>query len=325
MNQESETESVEMEPEQQVRYDSVGDTLRNAREQQQISAVDLSDKLKLSTQLIQALESEDFDALPAPTFVRGYLRAIGSELGLDTDALVEAYSNRVPEDELALSSTSTAARQRSSKDPLMVWSTVAIVVVLTVLVVVWSLGFFPGQDKPEPQANQEVEQQQPESESDADQGLPDIQIQLEESDTAATGNSAAVAPSEPVDSESESEPSVTADADDTESEEATQEASSAPTLSTNQVATIHPEAPVGDDTLVLTMTGSSWAEVKDANEYAHVFGTIGPRNSPLRLTGKAPFDLFLGDARQVAITYNDRSFDHSSYIRSNNVAQFRVK
>lgn len=42
------------------------------------------------------------------------------------------------------------------------------------------------------------------------------------------------------------------------------------------------------------------------------------------LSGKAPFDVFLGNALRVNIAINDIDVDMSDYIRANNIAHFKV-
>jgi hypothetical protein len=44
----------------------------------------------------------------------------------------------------------------------------------------------------------------------------------------------------------------------------------------------------------------------------------------LSLTGQAPFDIFLGNAPVVSLSLNATNIDMTKYIRSNNIAQFKV-
>ncbi len=67
----------------------------------------------------------------------------------------------------------------------------------------------------------------------------------------------------------------------------------------------------------------SWAEIIDANDIRLFYGMIKPGKA-LRLTGQTPFDVFLGNAPVVTLSLNDIDVDMTKYIRSNNIAQFKV-
>ena len=68
---------------------SIGQTLRKARETLNLSRDDVATALKLQTKFIVALESDQFDLLPEHTFVKGYIRSYSSLLKLDPDHLLE--------------------------------------------------------------------------------------------------------------------------------------------------------------------------------------------------------------------------------------------
>lgn len=68
-----------------------GHELACAREQAGIGLRTMADTLHLPENQLRALESDDYDSLPPPTFVRGYLRSYARVLGLDDDDIVAAY------------------------------------------------------------------------------------------------------------------------------------------------------------------------------------------------------------------------------------------
>ncbi|MCN4143936.1 MAG: DUF4115 domain-containing protein [Thiohalomonas sp.] len=76
--------------------------------------------------------------------------------------------------------------------------------------------------------------------------------------------------------------------------------------------------------LVMKFTGNSWVSIKDADNKILSSGLI-KSGKILRLDGKLPYNVFLGDARMVKISINGHVFDHSSYINDKNVARFKVK
>src|SRR5918998_272718 len=69
----------------------IGEALREERERQGLTLEDLEGRTKIRTRYLRALENEDWDILPGPAYVRGFLRTYAGELGLDAEDLVDAY------------------------------------------------------------------------------------------------------------------------------------------------------------------------------------------------------------------------------------------
>lgn len=72
----------------------IGDTLREARIRRGLSIKDVEHGTKIRTKYLQALEDEDFEVIPGPTFVKGFMRTYAEFLGLDSDQLVDEYRSR---------------------------------------------------------------------------------------------------------------------------------------------------------------------------------------------------------------------------------------
>jgi cytoskeleton protein RodZ len=70
--------------------------LRTQREARGVSLAAVAESSKISTRYLEALESDRFDALPAPVFVRGFLREYARVVGLDGDEVVNFYLLVVP-------------------------------------------------------------------------------------------------------------------------------------------------------------------------------------------------------------------------------------
>jgi cytoskeleton protein RodZ len=68
-----------------------GHELAAAREQRGIERMAMAAKLHLPERRLDALERDDYQQLPPPAFVRGYLRAYAHELEIDSDEIVAAY------------------------------------------------------------------------------------------------------------------------------------------------------------------------------------------------------------------------------------------
>ena len=73
--------------ERQVGLTSVGVTLAAAREEQQRSLESVAADLHLQLEVVRAIENGDEAKVPAPTFLRGYVRSYARLLGLDDTSL----------------------------------------------------------------------------------------------------------------------------------------------------------------------------------------------------------------------------------------------
>jgi cytoskeleton protein RodZ len=70
---------------------SLGAWLRAQREARGVSLQEIAESSKISLRHLEALERDRFDQLPAPVFVRGFLREYGRIVGLDSDEVVNVY------------------------------------------------------------------------------------------------------------------------------------------------------------------------------------------------------------------------------------------
>lgn len=68
-----------------------GETLKSARERLGMSLEHAAKLLCLPKQIVVALEDEDHEALPAPVYVKGYLRAYARALEIDEQKIIEKY------------------------------------------------------------------------------------------------------------------------------------------------------------------------------------------------------------------------------------------
>ena len=72
----------------------IGNSLREARLRQQLEFLELEQQTKIRSKYLQALEEEQFDVLPAPTYVKGFLRNYADALGLEGQLYVDEYNSR---------------------------------------------------------------------------------------------------------------------------------------------------------------------------------------------------------------------------------------
>ncbi len=75
---------------------SPGVALAAARRAQNISIEDAARQLRLSVRQVQALEADAHDKLPAPVFVRGFIRNYARMLRMDADALLKDSDAMAP-------------------------------------------------------------------------------------------------------------------------------------------------------------------------------------------------------------------------------------
>ena len=64
-------------------FKSIGNELQAERKARGMRTADVARELRISVDYLRLLESGEFDQLPAPTYVSGYLRSYGKFLGLD--------------------------------------------------------------------------------------------------------------------------------------------------------------------------------------------------------------------------------------------------
>ncbi|MGH2913104.1 MAG: helix-turn-helix domain-containing protein, partial [Solirubrobacteraceae bacterium] len=72
----------------------IGATLREARMRARIDVSEIEAQTKIRAKYLRALENEEWDLLPGPTFVRSFLRTYAQALGLDDKAIVDEYRLR---------------------------------------------------------------------------------------------------------------------------------------------------------------------------------------------------------------------------------------
>lgn len=72
----------------------IGPTLRETRMRLGLEISDIEASTKIRAKYLRAIENEEFDLLPGPTFVKSFLRTYAEALGLDARLLMEEYKSR---------------------------------------------------------------------------------------------------------------------------------------------------------------------------------------------------------------------------------------
>lgn len=76
---------------------SLGERFRAAREERGLSLSEVADQIRIRSVYLSAIEEEQWSAIGAPVYIRGFLRTYARFLGLDAEAAVAEFSRSVPE------------------------------------------------------------------------------------------------------------------------------------------------------------------------------------------------------------------------------------
>jgi cytoskeleton protein RodZ len=69
----------------------IGATLREARTRRKLGLSEVEAAIKIRVRYLQAIENEEWDALPGGAYTRAFIRTYASHLGLDGDRLSDDY------------------------------------------------------------------------------------------------------------------------------------------------------------------------------------------------------------------------------------------
>src|SRR5436309_11946541 len=136
----------------------IGATLREARMRARIDISEVEAVTKIRAKYLRALENEEWDLLPGPTYVKSFLRTYAESLGLDGKLLVEEYKlryERLSDVELQPISPVSARRDGRRAPPRDGVPRGAVIGVVVVLLVgaLYLLGIKAGNDNSEQRAN----------------------------------------------------------------------------------------------------------------------------------------------------------------------------
>jgi len=113
---------------------SIGQTLRNARDDAGLSIEQVSEATRIRSTIIRMIENDDFSLCGGDFYARGHIRAISHVVGADAEALVAEFdathSDDAPRATEVFESEALATRERRSPS----WSTAMIVVLAVVCV-----------------------------------------------------------------------------------------------------------------------------------------------------------------------------------------------
>jgi cytoskeleton protein RodZ len=262
--------------------DRVGATLKAAREAAGLSLGEVADRLKLSLKQLEAIESDRFEALPGPAFVRGFVRNYARFLGLDAVPLMTRLEERFP------SSVKEAANLAKEVEATALTSepegTSALLgkraILLVLVVVLAGAGFWFARSRTEP-AREEAKQ--------------NLAPMLTQQATA----SASV----------EAEPVKQASAPAAQPAPAP-----AVALATQASAPAAARQSVSEGKIKLVAKQDAWVSVVDGSGKKLVFETL-KAGAEKEVAGQAPFKLTVGNATQVEVSFNGQPVEMTGKIR----------
>jgi cytoskeleton protein RodZ len=122
----------------------IGNSLREARLRQSLDFPEIEQGTKIRAKYLRALEDEQFDVLPAQTYVKGFLRSYAEYLGLDGQLYVDEYNSR-----FVVGEEEPQSRPRRSAPPsrgvqvqsrVVLLTLLGIVSVTALVIVAWTRG-----------------------------------------------------------------------------------------------------------------------------------------------------------------------------------------
>jgi cytoskeleton protein RodZ len=130
----------------------IGSSLRDARLRQDLDFPELEERTKIRPKYLRALEEERFDILPAPTYIKGFLRTYADALGLDPQPFVDEYNTRfaIGDEDAPVRARRVPAPRRGNRggreSHIAVLALLAIAVLTALVIAAWRFGG-PEQEK----------------------------------------------------------------------------------------------------------------------------------------------------------------------------------
>jgi hypothetical protein len=128
----------------------IGPTLREARIRHHIDLIDIEERTKIRVRYLRALENEEWDVLPGPTYTRSFIRTYANHLGLDGERLADDF-RRLQEDQMLEAAGPREARPHQPRPiriggggPRMSGGLVAAIAAAALIVVLVVLGLTSG-------------------------------------------------------------------------------------------------------------------------------------------------------------------------------------
>ncbi len=109
----------------------LGESFRAAREARGLNLTDVGDQIHIRSVYLGAIENEDWSAIGAPVYVRGFIRTYARFLGLDVESSVQRFTESLPAQSEPV--PQAVARRTDRKRPsLALWVGIGVAAVLII-------------------------------------------------------------------------------------------------------------------------------------------------------------------------------------------------
>lgn len=269
-----------------IELTGVGQELAAAREARGLAVSDVAQQLKFMPRQLEALEQEQFEALPGATFTRGMVRNYARLLQLDPDPLVQRIAGRIDIPD----SNRLAARYNQPvpfTDGARRSTFVYLALSLGVLVLVGGVAYEWHEERTAATKNTvTIAKTAPRAETPRPPTPPPVQPVVQEKTFVAT------APAVP------------------------------PAVAASKTPASEPKTTSGRYRLVVRTEGEAWIEIRDSLDRMLV-SSLNPAGSERVVRGRPPYSLVIGNASQVSITYDDKPIDLARHTK-HDVARFTL-
>lgn len=269
-----------------VSSSSPGARLQRARESQSLTVIDVASQLNLSQGVVKSLESDDYRALPSPTFVKGYIRSYARVLNIPAEDLVRNYESITGCNQPKLEPVTFPSKNRQNKRTFLA---IAIVSMLILIALVWLL--WPVSNTTEGVAPEQLSA-----------NVPTVSLQegVMADEPAADQPGSLIDEMDAGDIEAQAEVMVQPDEPIKQSEADIEPQAQASVTDLGEQAVL--EAAIG--TVSMAFTGDCWVEVRDASG-ALIFSNLKRNGDTLTLQGTPPMEAKLGNGDMVTLSYNN--------------------
>lgn len=279
----------------------IGETLKETREEQNMSLDTLQEKTKIQKRYLHAIENGDFHVLPGTFYARAFIKEYAIAVGLDPDELLLAHQDEIPSTESEQSAVPYSRMQRTRKknEPKntavfsFIPTVIVVLLIVAVLFVAWTLyqksTDQPGTDDPEEQRSDSLIRTPDEQQDKTDDEEKDENNENDETNESE---------------EDEEEPEVD------ESEEHTWEVTE--TGSGNRPeSTMTFTSGTSDVEISIATEDETWLSVKDDTGSISIEQLLQSADSPLVFDVSDVEQLYisLGNASNVTITMNDEEME----------------
>ena len=297
---------------------TAGQRLRAARLAHGLTTADAALRLKLSTRQVEALEAEDWSALPERTFTRGFFRNYARLVGVDPDSLdldrsaPEVASERVLADPPTLGRTDIGSDDpaQPSKRKRSAWT----IPVALALILIAGAAYLHWAGPESPAKRSARDSSPPSSAATERRAAHSDRLSAQASGTAQNPTAA---PDRTAGESSAGSPVAATPA--LRTTDGGLPAAGATAASTVPAMAASP-AGEGQARLRFTFTGKSWTEVRSRGEV--VFSeTASP--GVREFTAARPLSFVIGNASAVRLDIDGRPHDFANSTR-NDVARFQI-